>query len=209
MCTYIRQLNIILVIALIVFNVMLLVFGVTTIGILGKILSESNHNDSLLNFAFLIIASIKGLAALIIIYYFGKRVIYFKMLSYLKVYVINLISCLFISALLIVFKIAVTEEEDIKSNQHYENFRNIIMIISIILVFTYSLSLICLFRYKRRLEDQVSESPLNKMSDPDSISSELYQNIIDQSKDPDNPKLKAEYRRLSQKKLKINSDSVF
>lgn len=209
MCTYIRQFNISLVIALIILNSLLFLSGAVTIGLLGKIITEHDHDNSVLNFVFLILASIKGLAALATTYYVGKRVIYFKMLSFWKIYLINLIFYLIISAVLLILKIVIKEDESIKEYQHYETFRTMIMAISIVLISCYILSIIGLLLYKQNLEDQFSESPLNRISDPDSISGELYQNIIDQSKDPDNVKLKDEYRRLSKNKMKINSDAVY
>ncbi len=211
MCIYLRQFNISLLVALIVSNSILFLSSTVAICLFAKIISENDIEKSILNFVYLIISTIQGLASLIITYYVGKRVIYFKMLSFLKIYLVNLIFFLAISILLLILKIVVKESETIKTYQNYLTFKTIIMIVSIVLTLLYLLSIIGLLTYKKNLETQVMESPLNRVSDPDSISDELYQNILEQSKDPNNPILKEEYRRLSQNKnkMQINSDSTY
>lgn len=217
MCNYIRQINISLLVLSLLLNAIITIIAVITSIFLISIISDKklDFQEAPSTFVYLSIAVIKGTIAFITVNYFGKRVIYFKMLSYFKIYVIFIVLYMFISALLVVLNFMLNDYNKGLVDEritHFLHLRNCIMIIAIVNIICDILTLTFTGFYYKRLIYQFEESPLNRISNPEDLSNELYNNIISQSKDPENNTLKEEYRRLSHKaeySKQINSSSVY
>jgi hypothetical protein len=74
------------------------------------------------------------------------------------------------------------------------SMKNIIFYISFTKSFMYAITAILTICDRRKLNREVKNSPL--LGIDDNLTEEIYQNIIQQSKNPDNPELIEEYKRL-------------
>jgi len=216
MCLYLRQFNISMIISLMLLNIILGALSFISFILFLQNLNEykEDYPNNSISWAILVISLVVSMLASTCVYYFGMRSVYFKMRSFFSLYLASLISYTLFTTLLLILNITLMKNSNLIPFQHFERLLKGTMIIDIILIILYLITLVSWLLYKKRLQSQFEEAPLNNLLNPETLSDELYNNIIEQSINPEDKSLKNKYRKLSSKKAHqssnvINNDSVY
>lgn len=208
MVNYLRQTNITLIIFMIIINCVLLFLSGITVGYLATILHDHTFPCSAENYILLIFATVKGFLSAWLIYYLGMRAMYFKMRSYFVWYMTALFLNFFMSLFIVIFKVCLPNtKRDDANTHHYKELAFVIEMLCIVLMILYVCSVVFAVFYRKSLDISIDNTPLNQIDDPEFLSDEIYKNIIEQSKNPDDEILKNQYRRLSKDKTGDSSSS--
>lgn len=199
MCVYIRQFCITAIIILFIENISCIIISSLLFGKIPYILAPG------LDIAYLSAHILVNLLSIMGTYVFGLRMIYFKMNQYYRHYISFLISFFFLTIAILI----VSFLKGFDLNKDGDIFKLILLVFDGLMAITYGINIYITNSYKDVLKNQISDSLLNRASNPDSIDNDIYNNIIEQSLNPDDESLKDEYVKIknrSAKKINHSSD---
>lgn len=198
-----RQTNITLMIVLFLLNFALIVLSCISFAYLSSI-EDENPPDLPSNIIYMICCIALSFVSIFLIAYFGCKLIYFKMLHFIKLYYLSLVVLFGTTCFLIAYKFLLKEDTDVTNPDFikYDNMRFGTFGILAVLGILYIINFVVTYFYIKQLHDEIELSPLNQIDE--GLSLDLYNNIINQSKDPSNPTYKSEYNRLSTLKTTVN-----
>jgi hypothetical protein len=195
MANCLRYLNIIIIILLFTLNIALLTISILSLFYLDCIEDENppKNHISIIFFICTIVISTLGCT---ISPYCSIKLIYFKMLTFIGWFFTCTIILLASTIGMIILDLMIRTVSKNKEIEILTDLKIIILIVLIILSILYIAKATLVIRYLKQIATEVESSPLNNISGDD-LTSELYKNIIRQSKEPSNDSLKQEYLRLS------------
>ena len=207
MCLYLRYYNIASLLLNLLLNLSCIVISIVCISLLLNLDSQEKKifHMKTVNYVYLIIQITFGFVSTIVNLYFGMKYIYFKIISYSKMYLSTLFVNFLCTILLIIANYLLNYNYDETTFKTYEFYLDIVIIIASFLICNYIIGFYLGFIYISKLEQQIDDSPLNQLSNPDLLSDKIYENIIKQSKDPNNKELKEEYSILSRKSKALDN----
>ena len=195
MASLLRYSNIFLIVLLFTLNISLLTISILSLFYLDSIEDENppkNHKN-IIFFIFTIVSALIGCS---ISPYCSVKLIYFKMLTFVGWFYTCIIILFALTIGMIVLDIMIRTVSSNRDIEILADLKMIILVVLVLLSVLYIAKLILVFRYLKQIATEVESSPLNNISGDD-LTSELYKNIIRQSKEPSNDSLKQEYVRLS------------
>lgn len=210
MKNYLRLINFILLFKITILEIALIVASSLSLFYLLKVEFNELENN-LGDVLYFIITLLSLTRSVFSLFAFGIlifKLIYFKLSHYSTILysLISLIIATTISLIIIEFIVG-----DIKYDINNKNTQNnykiidmynclklIILILLLITSVVYIISSYFCYKFVQFIQKEIEFSPLYNLSN-NSLSFDLYKNIINQSKEPNNKELKNEYNRLSYK----------
>lgn len=169
------------------------------------LLLETVYQETVIGFLIMTILILKSSLSLGIVLPKGFKLIYFKKRSSTCSFIISLTIISIINPLLTLADILYNAKSQ---NKIYILFKRLLQYISYGQTGLYLILIVAAICYLKRISFDEKESPLNIANISQGINRDLYLNIIAQGKDPDNERLKAEYRKLSEKRESLLEGST-
>lgn len=174
--------------------ILLIISEVTSIVLCTMYLIEESKNNiidvELNNVISIIIAT----AGIIIIITTGLYALYLRKVKTLFAYVV-------LAGILCAFKIAFALMLRFSDSQPHNS--NVLIIIKLISAGLYVITAVCIYILRTYINEEMEKAPLTLINDS-IITEDMYNNMLDQSKDPKNKKLKEEFNKM----INNNSNNI-
>lgn len=202
MCKFIRHINITILVIIILTEITTL--AITIISAIQQVLLHNLFENHILSYFQLSGWILRCLLATTLMIPMGINMVYFKQLTRCCCYFTFLSVIPSMSAVLLLLEIVtdLVPKEETASVMRFMTLMQVLFFLAIWQILLYPVALLSGYFYKKHLKCQVIQSPLNQRFD--TMNEDLYRNIIDLSKNPDDERLRFEYRRLSGLTLRIN-----
>lgn len=185
-------------------DVVIIILDVIKISLLDG-LSMNHLNYFLNNLVFLAFVILRSIISIYVLFAIGIRGLYYKQLKRIKTYlflVSFLISMLWLFSIsnFLLDKFFIEDELDEEKIEKIESFKILLMILFLFYTILIVLDILLTIRSRNDILNELDESPLSYIDD--TLTEELYKNIIKLAKAPENKKLIERQRTLTKGKKK-------